>query len=64
MAASLKRPQARLARAAIRALRSEAPANAEDAIVDCVARLGLSQDALDGYFHRLLTTLGGWGQLA
>ncbi|MCF5930863.1 Na-translocating system protein MpsB, partial [Xanthomonas perforans] len=39
-------------------------ANAEDAIVDCVARLGLSQDALDGYFHRLLTTLGGWGQLA
>ncbi|MEP9739393.1 DUF2309 domain-containing protein [Xanthomonas perforans] len=43
---------------------AEAPANAEDAIVDCVARLGLSQDALDGYFHRLLTTLGGWGQLA
>ncbi|WP_042838191.1 putative inorganic carbon transporter subunit DabA, partial [Xanthomonas citri] len=42
---------------------ADAPANAEDAIVDCVARLGLSQDALDGYFHRLLTTLGGWGQL-
>ncbi|MFA1288023.1 YbcC family protein [Xanthomonas axonopodis pv. nakataecorchori] len=42
---------------------ADASANAEDAIVDCVARLGLSQDALDGYFHRLLTTLGGWGQL-
>jgi uncharacterized protein YbcC (UPF0753/DUF2309 family) len=43
---------------------ADAPANAEDAIADCVARLGLSQDALDGYFHRLLSTWGGWGQLA
>ncbi|RBJ47021.1 YbcC family protein, partial [Xanthomonas oryzae] len=43
---------------------SDAPATAEDALVDCVARLGLSPDALDGYFHRLLTTLGGWGQVA
>ncbi|SBV53027.1 hypothetical protein XBLMG947_3830 [Xanthomonas bromi] len=43
---------------------ADAPANAKDAIVDCVVRFGLSLDALDGYFHRLLTTLGGWGQLA
>ncbi|WP_369944717.1 YbcC family protein [Xanthomonas medicagonis] len=43
---------------------ADAPANAEDALVDGVARLGLPADALDGYFHRLLTTLGGWSQLA
>lgn len=43
---------------------ADAPATAEDAIVEGVARLGLSPDALDGYFHRLLTTLGGWSQVA
>jgi len=43
---------------------ADAPANAEDVIVDCVARLRLSQAALDGYFHRLLAALGGWGQVA
>lgn len=43
---------------------ADAPAHAEAAIAECVARLGLCQDALDGYFHRLLTTLGGWAQLA
>ncbi|MBB5885540.1 DUF2309 domain-containing protein [Xanthomonas sp. LMG 8992] len=43
---------------------ADAPANAQDAIVEGVARLGLVPDALDGYFHRLLTTLGGWSQVA
>ncbi|MBB5944023.1 DUF2309 domain-containing protein [Xanthomonas sp. 3307] len=43
---------------------ADAPANAEEAIVEGVARLGLAPDALDGYFHRLLTTLGGWSQVA
>ncbi|KMM75987.1 hypothetical protein ACP93_08190 [Xanthomonas sp. NCPPB 1128] len=43
---------------------ADAPANAEDAIVEGIARLGLAPDALDGYFHRLLTTLGGWSQVA
>ncbi|MET7140146.1 DUF2309 domain-containing protein [Xanthomonas sp. PPL139] len=43
---------------------ADAPATAEDAIVEGVARLGLPPDALDGYFHRLLTTLGGWSQVA
>lgn len=43
---------------------ADAPKIAEDAILECVARLGLSEAALDSYFHRLLTTLGGWGQVA
>jgi len=43
---------------------ADAPASAEGAIAECVTRLGLSEAALDGYFHRLLTTLGGWGQVA
>ncbi|BAF87308.1 uncharacterized protein AZC_1310 [Azorhizobium caulinodans ORS 571] len=43
---------------------ADAPANAEDAIIACVARLGLCGPALESYFHRLLTTLGGWSQLA
>jgi uncharacterized protein YbcC (UPF0753/DUF2309 family) len=42
---------------------SDAPMRAEDAIADCVARLGLPQAALESYFHRLLSTLGGWGQV-
>ena len=43
---------------------ADAPTNAEDALVECVARLGLSEAALESYFHRLLTSLGGWGQVA
>lgn len=43
---------------------ANAPTNAEDSIIECVARLGLSEAALETYFHRLLTTLGGWSQLA
>ena len=43
---------------------AEAPPKAEDAIVHCVARLGLSGVALEGYFHRLLASLGGWSQFA
>lgn len=43
---------------------ANAPTNAEDAIIECVARLGLSGAALESYFHRLLTTLGGWSQVA
>ncbi len=43
---------------------AEAPPAAEDAIVACVAALGLSGAALESYFHRLLATLGGWSQVA
>ncbi|KAB7779106.1 hypothetical protein NB696_002799 [Xanthomonas sacchari] len=43
---------------------ADAPATAEEAIVEGVARLGLAPDALEDYFHRLLTTLGGWSQVA
>ncbi|MDY0871580.1 DUF2309 domain-containing protein [Dongia rigui] len=43
---------------------ADAPDAAEAALVACVARLGLPEAALQGYFHRLLTTLGGWGQVA
>ncbi|MBY0610574.1 MAG: DUF2309 domain-containing protein [Beijerinckiaceae bacterium] len=43
---------------------ADAPATAEDAIIDHVSRLGLPEEALESYFHRLLTTLGGWAQVA
>ncbi len=43
---------------------ADAPADAEAALEDCVARLGLGEAALESYFHRLLTTLGGWAQVA
>ncbi|MCL5776089.1 DUF2309 domain-containing protein [Limibaculum sp. FT325] len=40
------------------------PAAADAAIARAVRRLGLSGTALDGCFHRLLMTLGGWAQHA
>ena len=43
---------------------AQMPVSAEDAIVEGAVSLGLSQDALESYFHRLLSTLGGWAQLA
>lgn len=43
---------------------AEAPAEAEAALAICVSRLGLGEAALESYFHRLLTSLGGWGQVA
>jgi uncharacterized protein YbcC (UPF0753/DUF2309 family) len=41
-----------------------APETAEAALADSVAHLGLSEAALESYFHRLLTSLGGWAQFA
>lgn len=43
---------------------ADAPTDAEEALVECVTSLGLSEAALESYFHRLLTTLGGWAQVA
>lgn len=43
---------------------ADSPTEAEDAIIECVAHLGLSKAALEHYFHRLLMTLGGWSQAA
>jgi uncharacterized protein YbcC (UPF0753/DUF2309 family) len=43
---------------------ADAPTDAENAIIECVARLELSEAALETYFHRLLTMLGGWSQIA
>jgi len=43
---------------------ADAPTYADDAIADCVSQLGLPEAALENMFHRLLTTLGGWAQVA
>lgn len=43
---------------------SETPDTAEEAKQRAVARLGLSEDALETYLHQLLFTLGGWAQVA
>jgi uncharacterized protein YbcC (UPF0753/DUF2309 family) len=43
---------------------ADAPATAEATLVESVARLGLPDAALESYFHRLLTSLGGWAQFA
>ncbi len=43
---------------------SEAPGSAMAAIARVVDRLGLSEDALETYFHQMLMTLGGWAQYA
>ncbi len=40
------------------------PSAAQGALVECAARLGLGEDALEAYFHRLLAGLGGWSQVA
>jgi uncharacterized protein YbcC (UPF0753/DUF2309 family) len=41
-----------------------APERAQEALSRAVARLGLPDEALETYFHRLLMTLGGWSQFA
>jgi len=43
---------------------ADAAPTAEDALTRSVAELGLPAAALEGYFHRLLTSLGGWAQVA
>lgn len=43
---------------------AEAPESADAARIDAVETLGLSEAALESCFHRLLTGLSGWGQLA
>ncbi len=43
---------------------ADAPGTAEDALAESVNGLGLSEAALESYFHRLLTSLGGWAQIA
>jgi uncharacterized protein YbcC (UPF0753/DUF2309 family) len=42
----------------------ELPATAPETIVACVNVLGLEQEGLVDYFHRLLFTLGGWASYA
>lgn len=43
---------------------ADAPESAGEAIRKSVAALGMTDQALVPYFHRLLMTLGGWSQLA
>lgn len=43
---------------------ADAPVDVDAALETSAARLGLSGGALENYFHRLLTSLGGWGQVA
>lgn len=43
---------------------ADAPETVEAALAASVASLGLTEAALEGYFHRLLTSLGGWAQAA
>lgn len=40
------------------------PEMASDALVKLVGNLGVTKDALETYFHRLLMSLGGWSQFA
>lgn len=43
---------------------ADAPRTAAETIIEAVAALGLREEALPTYFHRLLATLGGWAQYA
>ena len=43
---------------------AESPEDAASAVARAVTTLGLSETALDTYFHQILTTLGGWAQYA
>ena len=43
---------------------ADAPERPAEAIARAACRLGLSQAALDTYFHQLLLSLGGWAQFA
>jgi uncharacterized protein YbcC (UPF0753/DUF2309 family) len=43
---------------------ADMPETAEAALAESVARLCLPEAALESYFHRLLTSLGGWAQVA
>ena len=43
---------------------SEAPESAIGAITRIANRLGISEAALETYFHQMLITLGGWSQYA
>lgn len=45
------------------AFASQLPEAAEQTIRDCAGYLGLSDAALEVYFHRLLMSLGGWAQI-
>jgi hypothetical protein len=42
----------------------EAPDTATTAIARACERLGVTDAAMETYFHQMLTTLGGWGQVA
>jgi len=43
---------------------AEAPETAPDAVASVVQRLAIPVEALETYFHQMLTTLGGWAQYA
>jgi uncharacterized protein len=43
---------------------ADAPETADQVLVRAVETLGLDENALETYFHQLLMTLEGWGQLA
>jgi uncharacterized protein YbcC (UPF0753/DUF2309 family) len=43
---------------------TDMPPTARVALAVCARELGLSADAAEHYFHRLLVDLGGWAQLA
>jgi hypothetical protein len=43
---------------------AQAPGSAADAISLAVEQLGLGEDGLKTYLHRLLVSLGGWAQVA
>jgi uncharacterized protein len=43
---------------------AQAPEAAPEALARACARLGITPEAAESAFHRLLTVLGGWGQVA
>ncbi len=47
-----------------RAVVAAMPETAAEAIVEATKRLELTPDAIDGYFHRALMTVGGWAAYA
>nr|WP_199900008.1 DUF2309 domain-containing protein [Rhodopseudomonas sp. B29] len=48
----------------VASLVAEAPSTSAEALANIARALGLSDDALETYFHRLLTGLSGWAQFA
>ncbi len=43
---------------------AQAPEHAEDVVIQSIEKLGIREEAVESYFHRILMSLGGWAQYA